>query len=95
MELKLDVKTLTIGILLGVLLAFAIGANVGSADNADFGIAVQNKGAAIVRTSDGSLYIIEPPRNRAERIEYGSGRDKGRPLRMSGSEQPAKDTSRY
>jgi hypothetical protein len=69
MELKLDVKTLVIGIALGAILAATLGANGVSADRADFGIALENKGLALVRTSDGAFYVIEAEKAAARRVE--------------------------
>lgn len=59
MELKLDVKTLIIGIAIGIIVTAAIGA--GSSDESDFGIAIPSntgEGSALVRTSDNSLFIV-------------------------------------
>jgi len=72
MELKLDVKTLIIGIVLGVIITVGSGLNGGSADRADFGIAIENKGFALVRTSDGSFYIVDAERSAAEAVENKS-----------------------
>ncbi len=57
MYLKLDVKTLIIGILLGAVLVSVIGADIESADVARFGIALQ-QGPALVKTLDGGLYVV-------------------------------------
>jgi hypothetical protein len=67
MELKLDVKTLVIGIVLGVIITAVLGA-VGSADKTDFGLAVEFKGSAIVRADDGSLYVINSENGMATRV---------------------------
>lgn len=69
MELKLDVKTLVVGIALGVILAATLGANGGSADKADFGIALENKGLALVMTANGSFYVVDGEKATAERVE--------------------------
>jgi len=68
MELKLDVKTLIIGIALGIVTAAAIGASVGSADVDRFGIAIEPKGAALVKTSAGDFYIVNPENGMAVRV---------------------------
>lgn len=94
MQLKLDVKTLVIGIVLGIAIAAAIGASVGSADNADFGLAIQNKGVALVRASDGSLYIIQPPNNEAESVVFKGGRNKGRPFNVRGLGKPKRASAK-
>ena len=67
MELKLDVKTLVIGMVLGVIIAAALGA-VGSADEADFGIALAFKGSALVRSDSGSLYVVNSENGMATRV---------------------------
>ena len=68
MELKLDVKTLIIGIVVGVIITVAIGANVGSADVDRFGIAIEQKGSALVRTSEGDFYVVNPDNGMAVRV---------------------------
>ncbi|MBN1393260.1 MAG: hypothetical protein JW947_10725 [Sedimentisphaerales bacterium] len=105
MELKLDVKTLVIGIAVGVIFTAVIGA--GSADKADFGIAIPSNlgdGAALVRTSDDSLFIINAKTGMAVRVllassiraEPGDRRDtRGRPLSLSASGQAQKTSTAY
>jgi len=73
MELKLDVKTLVIGIALGIIITAVIGA--GNADKADFGIAVEDKGTAVVRTSNGSLYIVNSKNGMATRVLHAGIKD--------------------
>lgn len=72
MELKLDVKTLVIGIAIGVAVTAVIGAGGGStADKADFGIAIPSangEGAALVRTADDGLYVIGAKSGMAVRV---------------------------
>jgi len=104
MQLKLDVKTLVVGIVLGLVIAFVLGVNgvrgvsrgdaAGGADKADFGIAVQNKGTALVRTLDGNLFLIEPPSNKARLVLYESGPNKGRPLSVSGTGRAKKSSAK-
>jgi hypothetical protein len=100
MELKLDVKTLIIGIAIGAAVIAVIGA--GSADEADFGIAIPSSrgdGVALVRTIDDALYIVSPQSGMAIRVLQASikaGPDdrreiKGRPFFLSGSSQPSKN----
>jgi hypothetical protein len=67
MELKLDVKTLVVGLALGVIITAAIGA-VGSADKTDFGVALPFKGSAIVKTNDGSLFVVNSENGMATRV---------------------------
>jgi hypothetical protein len=91
MELKLDVKTLVIGIALGVIITAVTGA--GSADKTDFGIAVAEKGAAVVRTPKGALYIVNASNGMATRVLHAGARDnpddrrsnKGSPFFLSSS----------
>ncbi len=81
MELKLDVKTLIIGIALGVVVTASLGQVSGSADKADFGIAVQNRGLALVRSVDGLLYVVDLEKAKAELIENTDNRN--RPLNLN------------
>ena len=83
MQLKLDIKTLIIGIVLGFVIAIAIGAG-GTAEEADFGVAIQPRGTVLVKANDGSLYIIDPDRATAEMIEYRSGPFEGRFFTLNG-----------
>ena len=107
MQLKLDVKTLVVGILLGAAIAVAIGADIGSADAARFGIAITADGSALVQASDGSFFIVKPDNAMAVRVleatslkaEPEDSRDaKGRPFGLGGSSRyqktPAQNKSR-
>ncbi len=67
MEIKLDFKTLIVGIILGMILAFALAFN-GSADQADFGIAIQEKGSALVQTTGGDFWIVDSDNGMATRV---------------------------
>jgi hypothetical protein len=98
MELKLDVKTLVIGIVLGIIVTAVIGANGGSADKADFGIAIPSstsEGSALVRTADDGLYVVSAKSGMAIRVlqaplkaELLDRRDvKGRAFFLSGPSQ--------
>jgi hypothetical protein len=104
MELKLDVKTLVIGIAIGVIATAVIGA--GSADEADFGIAIPSnvsEGAALVRTADNGLYIVSAKSGMAVRVlqatikdEPGERRDSGgRPFSLTISSQTQKAKAGY
>jgi hypothetical protein len=105
MELKLDVKTLVIGIVLGIIVTAVIGANGGSADKADFGIAIPSsvgEGSALVRTADDGLYVVNPKSGMAVRVmqatlraELNDRRDiKGKPFSLSGSSQAQESPAR-
>lgn len=68
MELKLDVKTLVIGIAIGVAVTAVIGA--GSADQSEI-VALPSFGAggsALVKTTDEGLFIINPNNGMAFRV---------------------------
>jgi hypothetical protein len=80
MELKLDVKTLIVGILLGVIFTAALGVVGGSADEADFGVAIQKNGYALIRTSNGFLYVVDAEQADAELVENKDNRN--RPLNL-------------
>ncbi|MDD5326745.1 MAG: hypothetical protein PHY02_02900 [Phycisphaerae bacterium] len=97
MELKLDAKTLVIGIALGIVATVVIGAGDMSEDNADFGIAIPSgaaEGAALVKTVDDALYIINPRSGMAIRVlqagiksDYTDRREsRGRPFFLSSRE---------
>ena len=68
MQLKLDVKTLVIGIVLGIVLTAGLGAVGGSADKTDFGLAISEQGFALVQTADGSFYVVDAEKSSAERV---------------------------
>jgi hypothetical protein len=93
MELKLEVKTLIVGIALGVIVTAALGQVSGSADKADFGIAVQNKGLALVRAADGTLYSIDLQKSAAELVENKDNRN--RPLNLNAPMSQERTSPRY
>jgi hypothetical protein len=106
MELKVDVKTLVIGIAIGVIVTVVIGAGYGSADKADFGIAIPSaigESSALVRTADDALYIISAKSGMAVRVLQASikaepydRRDiKGKPFFLSGMESPRPSRVEY
>jgi len=68
MEIKIDVKTLVVGIVLGIVLTVSLGAVGGSADKADFGIAIPNQGFAFVQTTDGSFYVVDVEKATSELV---------------------------
>lgn len=81
MKLKLDVKTLVVGIALGVALAAVMGgtdriarprpaetSHVGSADVSRFGMSIEERGYGLVRTDDGILYVVNPREGMAIRV---------------------------
>jgi hypothetical protein len=102
MELKLDVKTLVIGIAIGVAVTAVIGA--GSADKTDFGIAISSttgEGSALVRTADDGLYIVNSKNGMAIRVLQASinaepsdrRNTKGKPFSLSSSSQSPKTST--
>jgi hypothetical protein len=92
MELKLDVKTLIVGILLGVIFTAALGVVGGSADEADFGVAIQKNGYGLIRTSNGFLYIVDVEKAQAELVENKDNRN--RPLNLESRAVPEDRTGR-
>ena len=70
MQLKLDVKTLVIGILMGIIIAIAAGANsVGAADADRFGIALEKEGGyGLIRDEVGDFFIVNPLTAMATRV---------------------------
>ncbi len=84
MEIRLEGKTLAVGILLGVIITIALGADVtpqrpisrlldtsgtsGTADKADFGLSVNGGGMALVRTQNGDFFIVSPTTGMATRV---------------------------
>ncbi len=101
MELKLDVKTLVIGIAIGVIATAVIGA--GSADKSDFGINIPSStgdGFAVVRTDDDGLYVISAKTGMAIRVlQAGARADsydrrdyKGKLFYLNAPSQPPKET---
>lgn len=68
MQSKLNIKNLVIGMVLGMIVTIAIGAGVGSADADRFGIAIEKDGWALIRSSDGSLYVVDPKEGMAAQV---------------------------
>jgi hypothetical protein len=88
MELKLDVKTLVIGIAIGVVVTAVIGASDVTAYKSDFGIAIPSAtgdGSALVRTADDGLYVINAKSGMAVRVLQASVRAEPYDHRVAGS----------
>ncbi len=83
MKVSLDVKTLIIGILVGLMLAMVMGQASITAGKTDFALAIDDKGFGLVRADDGTLYVIDPVQKRAEFIDYRTGPYKGIPFNLS------------
>lgn len=91
MELKLDLKTLVIGIALGVIVALAIGS--GSVYYPPFATPIKPDGTALVKTQTGHFYIINPLRAMASQVlEADVKSHPGDALRSPGNE-PFTDNS--
>ncbi len=78
MKTNIDIKSLIIGILLGAVVFLAMGQGLSGAGKADFAIAVQNGGDALVRSDDGTIYSVDLQRARAEIVVHNDGPLKGR-----------------
>ena len=81
MQVKIDLKSIVIGVILGAVLVVALGA--AGASRADFGIAVEQGGYALVRAHDGTMYVIDVRSADAELIEHKTGPYKSQLLNLS------------
>jgi hypothetical protein len=104
MQLKLDVKTLIIGIGVGIIVTAALGIGAGSASATRFGIALEEKGTALVQTSSGDLYIIDSEAAMATRVLVHTSssskpsetrNSRGRPLNLTGAVRTKKTNKNY
>ena len=84
MEIKLEGKTLAIGVLLGVIITIALGIDSvrdrstgrlvdtttlsGTADKTDFGLAVGSEGMVLVRIQNGDFFVVSPKSGMAYRV---------------------------
>jgi len=82
MEIKLEGKTLVIGVLVGVVITIVLGVDgvpttvhtseriglTGSADKTDYGLAVNDKGLSLVRVESGDFFVINPQTAMAIRV---------------------------
>ncbi len=80
MQIKIDVKSLIVGLILGAVVFLAMGQVYSGAGESDFGFTVDRTGYAIVRDKAGMIYVIEPQRERARMVEHDDGPYKGRAL---------------
>jgi hypothetical protein len=78
MQIKIDVKSLIVGLVLGSVVFLVMGQMYDGAGKSDFGLAVDRTGFAIVRDKGGIIYIIDPQREKASLVEYDNGPYKGR-----------------
>ena len=95
MQFKLDVKTLVVGIVLGIVLTAGLGAVGGSADKTDFGIAIPNQGFALVQTADGSFYVVDAEKSTAERVIDRSRGSKGNAFTINSPGRGTKAPNSY
>ena len=91
MQLRLDVKTLVVGIVLGIVLTVGLGAVGGSADKTDFGLAIPNQGFALVQTANGSFYVVEARNSTAERVIDRSKGSRGNAFTMNSPVRPTRN----
>ncbi len=84
MELRLDTKTLAIGILTGVIITIALGVDgardsetgrlvdtskfAATADKTDYGLSINSNGMVMVRTNNGDFFIVNPESGMAVRV---------------------------
>jgi hypothetical protein len=85
MKFSIDFKSLIIGFLLAAVVFLTLGQTSSSADEADFGIAVtgRNRGMAVVRSVDGTLYSVDPDSAKANIIEYDDGPFRGNAFNLN------------
>jgi hypothetical protein len=78
MQIKIDVKSLVVGLVLGVVVLLAMGQVYSGAGVSDFGLTVDRSGFAIVRDKANIVYVVDPQREKARIIQYDNGPYKGR-----------------
>ena len=85
MQIRIDVKSVLLGLILGGVVFLVMGQALSGAGKADFGISVSSQGRAmaIVRSYDGTLYAVDPDKSRAEVIEHSDGPFKGRAFNLN------------
>jgi len=83
MNIRIDVKSFVGGLIIGGVVFLAMGQALSGAGKADFAIAVENGGLAVVRTNDGMVYSIDPRTARAETVEHRDGPAKGLALNLN------------
>lgn len=83
MQIRIDMKSLVTGLILGLVVFLAMGEVLGGAGKADFGLSIGYRGYALVRDNSGMTYVVDPQKARAEAVVYGSGQYKGRFLDLN------------
>jgi len=98
MKISIDIKSLLAGFILAAVVFLVIGAAYSGAGKADFAIALDRTGLAIMRANDGTIYTIDPQNRKAEIIEYRDGPNKGRAVNINRAlidEKSKKSTKKY
>ena len=80
MQIKLDVKSIILGLILGIFVFLAMGQIYDGSGRADFGFAVDTRSFAVLRDNAGIVYVLDPQRARVEIVEYNNGPLKGRAM---------------
>jgi len=83
MQIKIDIKSLVAGLIIGIVVFMAMGEVLSSADRTDYGLAIGYRGYALVRDNAGMTYVIDPQRGRANLVEHDDGPYKGRYLDLN------------
>ena len=83
MSIRIDVKSLVTGLVIGGVVFLAMGQAPSGAGKADFAIAVENGRLAVVRASDGIVYSVDPRTARAETVVHRDGPAKGLALNLN------------
>jgi hypothetical protein len=80
MQIKIDVKSLVAGLILGVVVFLVMGQVNDGAGETDYGLAVERTGFAVVRDKNNIIYVVDPQRERAMIVQYDGGLYKGRAM---------------
>ena len=83
MQIRIDVKSVLLGLILGGVVFLVMGQALSGAGKADFAIAIENRGHALVRANDGLLYAIDVQAARAEMVEHRDGPYRGRAFNLN------------
>ncbi len=83
MQIRIDTKSLVVGLVLGIVVFVAMGEVLSGAGKTDFGLAIDYRGYALVRDNAGIVYMIDPQTARAQLVEHRDGPYKGRYLDLS------------
>ena len=78
MQIKIDVKSLVVGLVLGAVVFLVMGQVYEGAGRTDYGLAVDRTGFAIVRDKNNIIYVVNPQTESATMVQYDNGPYKGR-----------------